>query len=403
MRFSSISPLVLLYLSSLCGQEVRRISTAHELQDLFRNPVDSIRVELAPGTYHLVPTHFIDESCGNCEGPPTSVHATVGLHIRGRSVVISGPPNRSATIHTHAGYGIFIEDCNEAILENLTITGGERDTSGMATDAAVVVRRSSAVVRNNRIVGNIGDSALVTKRIVGIIGIAGREHSTMTIVNNEIVRNSWDGIALYRDARASIEGNIIDGIDKATGGDIGGGRGVGIGLSWNAAADIRRNLVKRYWKGIGIFVDARATVRENIVEDIVTWGIQLWDAERGIPSAHIEQNVIYNTGACGAAITRASEQGDPGSFRGNILTKTAQNPRYDSPDYYCTQCALALERIPPNFLIADNVFTNNRRATPDLPDADIPIEAFRTAIRPRMSLLESDRILKSSDFVRDFR
>ncbi len=403
MRLCLIASSLVLCVSLLPGQNVYRISSARELQELFHKSVDTVRVELAPGTYHLSPSPILDESCGNCEDPATPVHATVGLHVRGRSVSIAGPPDRSAIIVTHAGYGIFIEDCHEAILENLTITGGERDTSGMATDAAVVVRRSSAVIRNNRIAGNIGDSAIVTKVVVGIIGIAGREHSKLTIVGNEIVRNSWDGIALYRDAEATVLGNLVDGVEKATGGRVGGGRGVGIGLSWNAKADIRGNLVKRYWKGIGIFVDAQASVQNNIVEDIVTWGIQLWDAGRGIPSARIDQNVIYNTGACGAAITRASDKGNPGSFRGNILIKTAQNSRYDSPDYYCTQCALALERVPPNFPITGNLFSQNRRATTDLPDFDLPLEAFRMAIEPKMKELRADTLLRRSDFVRDFQ
>ena len=55
----------------------------------------------------------------------------------------------------------------------------------------------------------------------------------------------------------------------ACGKALGGGRGVGIGVTWNAKAGIRGNLVRRYWKGIGLFVDAEGTVVENIIEDIL--------------------------------------------------------------------------------------------------------------------------------------
>ena len=41
-------------------------------------------------------------------------------------------------------------------------------------------------------------------------------------------------------ASARIEDNVIDGVDKAGGRVAGGGRGVGIGLTWNATASIRR-------------------------------------------------------------------------------------------------------------------------------------------------------------------
>ena len=51
-----------------------------------------------------------------------------------------------------------------------------------------------------------------------------------------------------------IEGNWIDGVDLARGERIGGGRGVGIGATWNAYANVRGNVVRRYWKGIGAFV-----------------------------------------------------------------------------------------------------------------------------------------------------
>jgi parallel beta-helix repeat protein len=349
-----------------------------------------------------VPSEFVDSTCGNCEDPNTTVNATFGLHITGKWVQIIGPPDKSAVIHTHAGYGLFFNSCQDALIENISVTGGQRDLDGHATNAAIVVKNSTIVIRSNRIFDNIGDSAIVMSNVVGIMGICGREYSKMFLVGNEIKRNSWDGIALYRDAEATIENNIIDGVDKARGKQVGGGRGVAIGVTWDADAKIKGNLVTRYWKGIGLFVDAKGVVRENIIEDILTWGIALWDADKGKPEGIIENNIIYKTGACGASITRSAEGEKPGKFVGNIIARTAQDPKYDSPDYYCYQCALALHAVPQTFQIENNIFYDNRRAMEDLPDHDIQREEFLAAIEATHRKLSADPILRQSDFVTDF-
>ena len=365
------------------GQSMTEI-TVHDgasLQASLAAPVDRLTIVIPSGRYDLVPSPLVDSTCGNCENPATPVEATVGLHLRGKYIHIVGPKDRSAVLHTHAGYGLYFDGCEDAVVENLTITDGERDTNGNATDAAIVVKNGSVVIRNNLITNNIGDSATVAKKIVGVMGICGRENSHLTILNNDIIRNSWDGIALYRDAIATIEGNVVDGVDKARGAQIGGGRGVGIGMTWNGKATVRGNLVTRYWKGIGLFVDADGVVRENIVEDIITWGIAYWDADKGKPVGIMENNVIYKTGACGASITRSREGEHPGRFAGNVIIETGQNPKYDSPDYYCFQCALALHAVPQGFVIEKNLFFNNRRASPDLPDYDMPRDDFMLAIR----------------------
>jgi len=399
----SILPACVLLLGSWEGiAEVKTVASAEELARLFSGPVDSLAVLLAPGTYDLTPRSFTDSTCGNCEDPGTPVEATLGLHLRGRFIRLTGPEDRSAIIRTHAGYGIFVEGCDSAIIERLTITAGERDTSGKATDAAVVVRNAVAVLRGNRIVDNIGDPAIVAKGVVGIMGVCGRERSRLLISGNEIIRNSWDGIALFRDAEAKIEANVIDGVDKARGGVIGGGRGVAIGVTWNARAEIRGNLVRRYWKGIGLFVDAYGVVERNIVEDIITWGISVWDAGKGAPTGFVRSNIIYHTGACGASITRSVEAARPGEFVNNIIVESGQDPKYDAADYYCYQCALALHAIPAYFRIEGNIFHNNRRATADLPDRDMDPKEFVELVKRYCHSLTEHPVLQQAGFVRDF-
>jgi parallel beta-helix repeat protein len=384
------------------AQTVRVVTTAAELQAALSEHLDSVEIRLGPGSYHLIPTSQVESTCGNCQEPATTVPYSLGVRMSGRAVRLVGPDARDAEIVTHAGYGILVEDCVDCAIENLVITGGERDTSGMATDAAIVVRRSDVAIRANRIVDNIGDSGAVARNVVGIMGICGREQSRMLIEGNEILRNSWDGIALYRSANATIRRNVVDGVDAATGARIAGGRGVAIGLTWDAIATVEENLVRRYWKGIGVFVDAAAVVRSNVVENIVTWGISYWDAGKGRPRAEITDNVIYSTGACGASIARSAEGDSPGRFARNVLVRTAQNPKYDSPDYYCFQCALALHAVPEKFVVEDNLFFDNRRADSTLPQLDVGDREFLRAIGRRCAALAHIPSLVRSDFIRRY-
>ncbi len=390
-----ITPLLL-----LAEVQKKQVTSVIELQAVLSGKVDSLEIYLQPGDYYLSPTSITDSTCGNCEEPNQFVPATAGLEISGSYVRITGPENRSAVIHTNAGYGIYFNHCKRGIIENLSVTGGIRDPDGNATDAAIVIKNSAVTIRNNHIYGNIGDSAIVVKNIVGVMGICGRENSDLTITDNEIIGNSWDGIALYRDASATIIGNLIDGVDKASSKVAGGGRGVAVGITWNARATIDGNLVKRYWKGIGIFVDANVTARNNIIEDILTWGIAYWDAERGKPVGIIENNIIYSTGACGVSITRSQPGPNPGHLIGNVIVRTAQNPKYDAPDYYCNQCALSISSKPDNFRIDDNQFFNNRRATETLPDYDLSESEFKKYAEDLRNRLLNSALFQQSDFVK---
>jgi parallel beta-helix repeat protein len=392
--------LVLSPSTSLAEMRRKQISTAAELQDLLAERVDSLDIFITTGHYHLTPQEIVDSTCGNCQDPDQPAAATAGLVISGNYVRLFGPEGRWAVIHTHAGYGLFFDHCREGIVENLFITDGERDPDPNATDAAIVVKNGSVTIRGNRLHNNIGDSCLVADHVVGIMGICGREGARLTIEDNEIRRNSWDGIALYRGAEAVIRGNLIDGVDQAAANTAGGGRGVAIGITWDARATVEYNLLRRYWKGLGIFVDARVRARNNVIEDMLTWGVALWDADTGAPIGFIEDNVIYRTGACGVTITRTRPGPDPGRLTGNVIVRTGQNPRYDDPDFYCHQCALSIFSKPDNFPIADNLFFDNRRATGDLPDYDVSPEDFRDLAADVAHHLLTTPLLQQSEFAK---
>lgn len=354
------------------------VSNSAELEEALSGPRRDATILLAPGVYELTPASAIDSTCGNCVDPDTLVPITVGVIISGRNVRIEGPRAGTATIVTRAGYGLYFKDCADCELERVTITGGERDTSGAATDAAIVATRSSVSILNCVLVDNIGSAETIATNTVGIMGICGREGADLVIEQCEVLRNSWDGIALYRDARATITNNLIDGVDAA-GVEAGGGRGVAVGVTWNGSATIERNLIKRYWKGIGAFVDADVVARGNIVEEMRTWGINVWDAGTGRPRADVERNVVYDCGACGVAITRKApyEKDEPrGRLVDNIVVHTGQNPKYDDAGYYCYQCALALHAVPEGFSIRGNVFHDNREASDDLFEQDATREMF---------------------------
>jgi len=376
------------------------VSSAFELQALLAEAVDSVEVFIATGHYHLIPREIIDSTCGNCPDPDQAVPATAGLVISGNYVRLFGPEGRWAVIHTHAGYGFYFTDCRQGIVENLFITDGVRDPDANATDAAIVAKNSTVTIRGNRIHDNIGDSSLVAGNIVGIMGICGRENARLTIEDNEIRRNSWDGIALYRGAEAVIRGNLIDGVDRAAAVQAGGGRGVAVGITWDARAIIEYNLLRRYWKGLGIFVDARVEARHNIIEQMLTWGVALWDADAGAPVGFIENNAIYQTGACGVTITRSRPGPEPGRLSGNVIVETAQDPRYDDPDLYCHQCALSIFSMPDTFIIENNIFYDNRTATPDLPDDDISPEGFSELAEGISDRLLTVPVLQQSEFAR---
>jgi hypothetical protein len=235
------------------------------------------------------------------------------------------------------------------------------------------------------------------------MGVCGREDAHITIRDCEILRCSWDGIALYHDARATIESCLIDGIDRGAAGPNCGGRGVAIGLTWNARAEVRGNLVTRYWKGVGVFVDAEADVRENIVTDCLTWGIALWDADQGTPHATIEWNAVDGTGACGISVTRGREGGRPGSrIMHNAVLHTGRNPRYDDGQTYCSQQALAVHATTPDMEIGENYFFENREPDNRAGAQDLAAGEFGAVIAPLIRRLERWEPTGRAEFTRTY-
>ena len=376
-----------------------------ELQRLLDGLRGPATVRFAPGDYHLAPIDFVDDSCANCTEPlDRPIEATRALLLSGREIVLEGPPTgEPAVLHANAGYGVLLDGCDRCELSRLTITDGQRDWETQASNAAVVVKRSSARIVGCELRDNLGDEERVAKTVVGIIGVAGREESDTVIQDCRILRNSWDGIALYRGANATILGNEIDGVDAVRDrprANASGGRGVGIGMTWDSTAFVEGNLVRRYWKGIGAFVDARAEVRRNVVEQVLTWGLSAWDAGKGRPVVTFESNVVFQAGACGASLQRSAplEAGEDWRVENNAFLLTGTDPAYDDPGKYCSQEALAVAAVPEGFQLGANHFYANREAGGAEGRRDQGLGDFRVGLGRLVPELAGEPVLERSEF-----
>lgn len=329
--------------------------------DTLRGPA---LVHLAAGDYHLRPRPYLDPACGNCQDPAEEVPATRGLRLTGTGLQLLGASPDATVLHTHAGYGVLFDGCDDCGLARLTVADGTRDADGRATSAAVVARGGAVTLRDCVLRDNLGDSAVVHSVVVGVAGVAVREDADVLVEGCRIEGNSWDGIAVYRGGRLTARHNVIDGVDKAAGASMGGGRGTGIGLTWNAEARIVGNRVTRYWKGIGVFGSARAEVAHNVVEDVLTWGMALWGPEAEPPHADFHGNVVFETGACGVIL-----DGGTGSLRANLFVRTGQDARYDDGTPYCVQRPIARHRVPAGLTVADNLVVDARQ-----PGVEVPLE-----------------------------
>jgi hypothetical protein len=243
------------------------------------NPGDTLR--LAVASFEALPVTFIDSLCGNCEDHKTKHQASYGFRVKDKSLWIVGAGPDKTVLITKAGYGVFFDNCPEAAIRGVSITGGVRDTSGMATDAGVVVRNSRVTVENCWIRDN---TQYPESLIVGIGGVMGREGAELYIMNNRITNNTWDGVALYRGATATIADNVIH-----------QGRGAGVGVTWDATATVMRNQVSQFWKGIGSFGATRVICKNNVVFHCLGWGI----IATGTSYMDCANNLIFRNGNCG--------------------------------------------------------------------------------------------------------
>jgi hypothetical protein len=291
------------------------------LQQAIESAADGDTLLLLAGTHRAEVVDWIDPTCGNCEDADfrVDIPISLGFHIAGKVVHIRGDSRTDTILETGAGYGVLFENAGSSSIENLTITGGVRDADGQATDAAIVVRHTELLVQNVTILDNNDLYTGDPDPVVGLIGIAGREGAVLTVVGCTIENTSWDGIALYRGdpeiPGSSVVATIVDNTIGCSEDCVfyNNGRGVGIGVTWDAQATIVNNRVHDFWKGIGSFGTSQVEVHNNIVEDQYGWGI----IASGYSHMTATNNVVARTGNTGMAAWDATPTG---SFVNNIVT-----------------------------------------------------------------------------------
>ncbi len=301
------------------------------LQEAIDAVPDGGMLIVEPGTYEAVPSYVTDPQCGNCQEPDTVVAASTGFVISGKSLTIQGLGD--VELVTNAGYGVYIEDCPDVKLIGLKITGGVRDQDGSATCAGVVVRRSTVEITGCEIYGNEGDYSVT---VAGIGGVMGREGAILHIHHNKIHDNSWDGVALYRGAQATIHDN-----------EIWNGRGASVGITWDSSATVIRNDIHDYWKGIGSFGNTRVGVYNNYVHDIHGWGI----IATGTSDMICRNNTVVrcgNVGIAGWSETASIE------ITNNIIAGNGTVDQWVAP-----RVGIWMNCDPKNFDISHNVVWDN--------------------------------------------
>ncbi len=324
-----------------------------DLQHALDQAQDGDTLLIAEGTYAAQPVPFIEELCGNAAQHRTPVKASRGFLIAGKGLTIIGAGPDKTALLTNAGYGVLCLHSPEAVIKNLTITGGKRDADGNATDAGIVVKFSRVTIQNVHIRDNVDR---IDSVVVGIGGIFGRENSELILLDNQINNNGWDGIALYRGATAYIADNVIR-----------EGRGAGIGITWDATAIVLRNQISGYWKGIGTFGASRAVVSNNLVQNCLGWGL-IATGDSYLEA--VNNNLIHN-GNCGLAIWSETCRG---RLLNNLVIYNGWKEEWVAP-----QVGLWNNGKLDNFIIAHNDIWGNVKANyenmPDLTGTDGNISA----------------------------
>jgi parallel beta-helix repeat protein len=287
--------------------EVRK---GESLQTAIDISISGDTIKIGEGEFRARPINFIEDQCGNCSEQNMPVKATRGFIIEGKSLVIIGTSPFQTKLITNAGYGVLFINSDGSSISNLTITGGKRDTSSSATNAGIVVKNSIVHIKNIHVKDNTDQASGV---VVGIAGIIGREGSEIIVEKSIIRNNSWDGIALYREAKALIIDNMLE-----------QGRGVGIGVTWDAHATIFRNSVSYFWKGIGTFGNAEAIVKNNTVYENLSWGI----AVTGSSFIEAANNVVTRNGNCGVAIWDSTSSA---KIYNNVITENGWRDEWLCP------------------------------------------------------------------------
>jgi nitrous oxidase accessory protein NosD len=335
-------------------QPTRRVvdvSTAQQLMDALRAPVENVIVQLAPGTYTLTTTSQ-RETIGSCGETGEITTVTVALRVTGERVRIVGPEEGEAVVRADATYPVYFDQCSDCELERVTIAGDVADNK-MYGGASVAANQSSVRIANC----SMRDDGPALQSEAGplkwVKGIYGR-NAELEIEFNEITGHAC-GIVLFDHARATIRNNRITGMGASK------NNGGGVLVMCDSDAVIEKNHVSGFTRGVQIAMRGSAVCRNNIVEDVYWHGIDALNHDIGRLS--IEQNVFYRCGAAGIAV-RAD--GDQRANRNMVVETGLISPR---PSAILVVGAHADAAVRKNTLYDNTVLDESL-------DHDVPREMF---------------------------
>jgi hypothetical protein len=370
-----------------------------ELQDNVLKYVGPGTILLDAGTYDLSRVVETDTSCATCLGDEVkSVQPvfTRGLRVSGKGIIVRGAGAERTLLSTGAGVGVLFDGCDDCTLEGVTVTGGERDTDRRALDAAVVVRNGHVTLKQCVLKDNLGKDDVVLRTVVGICGVAVREGGVARIEGCRIERNSWDGIAVLRGASAVIEGNLVDGVDRAPMQSVGGGRTTGVDVAWDGEATLHGNLIRRSDTGVSMSGDAKVVMSENVVEDVGSFAVGVRSGDVGRPSVDIEANAFFRVAGCGIVV-RA-----PAPLGGDVLRIVDNAFALTGVSGVAGACMPTAIDAPSQATISGNAFHANKEigGTPGRNDVDT--ESWNRAVTPLLVRLHAWPVLADSQFVQAF-
>jgi hypothetical protein len=214
-------------------------------------------------------------------------------------------------------------------------------------------------------------SAQVTDCVVRA-GIIGARASLLTLERNEVSIRAR-GIELYDDAHAIIRNNLVEGpADTIPVAFL-----TAVRVGHDAQAIIERNRLRQTVYGIAILDDADAVVRFNVIEQVACWGIACQSRKSRL-RATVESNVVYQCVGSGIVIDVQPPAGSNkilGRVSKNIVVRTGYYKHLTASG------AIARLHVPGEFVFRDNTCYDNAPST-DALNHDVPREIFWRARRP---------------------
>ncbi len=379
------------------------VDNVEDLLDLLEDPIDFVDVVLAPGEYRFDDPELIAERMA-AQG--------YALRLSGERLNFGADNAGTVKVVVDARHGLRFERCSHCSMRNLDFL--IKPAFNPADTLSVIsIENSDADILTSTFQLDAPSPSDPPDAESIVIALEAGEGGRASIKGNSFKAFNGNSIIVGADARATLRDNLIDGslavrpdTTHAAPGITPGrarvrGEGTAVLLKDNATGQLKNNLIKHCYKGIGIRDNADGIVKDNIIENITTWGVALWQTGDQSPIGLIQHNIIYHTGACGAMISVTGFEDELGLFNDNLLVKTGQDERLDAAELFCYQSPLAGHAVPEGFEINGNIMYANRSGDATLPDLDVEGEVFERELSAFCAFFQRRELTRNnSDFVR---